>query len=88
MLVTEVVARSICELVYDLLDKNVSKLGLPLKVGTIASHAVNAANKLKFGPATAPLEKNSVKDKIVEKCFPKTPASDAPQTQKEAPAKT
>lgn len=87
LLVAEVVARSICELVHDLLNKNVSKLGLPLKVANISNNAVYAANKLKFGPAKVLLEKNSVKDKIVGKCFANNAESE-PQSQKEAPAKT
>ena len=70
MLITEVVARSICELVYDIQEKNVSKLALPMRVGTITSNAVNAANKLKFGSASAPLDKTTIKDRIVKKCFP------------------
>ena len=78
MLVTEVVARSICELVYDIQDRNVSKLGLPLKVGTISTNATNAANKLKFGPATTPVDKNEVKERVMAKCFPKPNSAEQP----------
>ena len=69
-LVTEVVSRSIIELVYDLHDKKVSKLGLPFKVASIASSAATAANKLKFGPATQPIEKVTLKQKVMKSCFP------------------
>ena len=82
MLVTEVVARSICELVYEIQDRNVSKLALPMKVGTISTNATNAANKLKFGPATTPVDKNEVKERVMAKCFPKpTSAEQASCTQ-------
>ena len=77
MLVTEVVSRSICELTYDIQDKKVSKLGLPLRVASIATNAANAANKLSFGPATAPIDKMVVKESVHAKCFPKKPATDA-----------
>ena len=82
MLVAEVVSRSICELVYEIHDKNVSKLGLPLKVATIASTAANAANKLKFGPASKPVEKGVVKERVMDSCFPKKPIvnAEAPST--------
>ena len=77
MLVSEVVSRSICELVYDIHDKKVSKLALPLKVATIATHATHAANKLNFGPATLPVAKDAVKDKLMDTCFPKRPPTNA-----------
>ena len=77
MLITEVVSRSICELVFDIHDRKVSKLGLPMKVGTIASVATAAANKLSFGPASAPIAKDAVKDRIIKSCFPPTPQTDA-----------
>jgi hypothetical protein len=73
LLVAEVVSRSICKFVYDILEKKVSKIGLPLKVATISARSVNAANKLKFGTATTPIEKTAIKDIVVEKCFPKIP---------------
>ena len=90
LLITEVVSRSMCELVYEIQERNVSKLGLPLKVATIATCATNAANKLKFGPATLPIDAQSVKEKVVEKCFqPKTTTPEAPQsTQKAAGSKS
>ena len=72
MLVTEVVACSICELIHDIQDKSISKMGLPLKVASIASTATSAANKLKFGPASLPIEKAAVKDRVMESCFPKS----------------
>ena len=73
ILVAEVVSRSICELVIDLMGKNLSKTALPLKVASIATNTAAAANKLKFGPATDPIPCLSIKDQVVEKCFPKTP---------------
>ena len=89
LLITEVVSRSICELVYEIHDKSVSKLGLPLKVASITSVAANAANKLKFGPASTPVEKTSVKDKVMDSCFPKkapiVPATPTASNSAEAP---
>ena len=83
LLVTEVISRAICELVYDIQGRSVSKVTLPLKVATITSNAVNVANKLKFGPASTPLDKTAVKEKIVKKCFPDQPAENQPTSQKE-----
>ena len=77
-LVIEVVARSICELVYDIHEKTISKLALPLKVGSIAARATHAANKLNFGPASTPIDGTAMKDKVMEKCFPKNSHPDAP----------
>ena len=83
-LVAEIVSRSICELAFDLLGKNLTKAALPQKVGKIASYAAATANKLKFGPATEPLNCTVIKDSVVEKMFPKcsTPES---QTQEGGP---
>ena len=72
MLVTEVVARSICELVYEITDRKISKVGLPLKVGAISNYATAAANKLKFGTATKPIDGKLIKERIVKKCFPES----------------
>ena len=81
MLVTEVVSRSICELVYDIHERKLTKLGLPIKVGSIASVATSAANKLSFGPGTTPIAKDVVKDKIMKTCFPPTQnPADAPSS--------
>ena len=71
-LVAEIVARSICELVIDLMGKNLSKAALPLKVAAIALNTAATANKLKFGPADEPIQAATIKDKVVEKCFPKS----------------
>ena len=79
LLVTEVVARCLCEITYDIHDRNVSKLTLPLKVGVIATNATNAANKLSFGPAVAPVDKTMVKDTVMAKCFP-NPAATEPSS--------
>ena len=87
MLITEVVSRSIIELVYDIQDKNLSKLALPFKVASIASTAATAANKLKFGPASTPVDKAAVKDKVMETCFPKkTPAAPLAAPNADAPS--
>ena len=86
-LVVEVVSRSICELVYDMLEKNVSKATLPLKVGSVATTTVNLANKLKFGPATAQIQLSTIKDDVIEKCFPKTTPTQA-QAEKGGPSKS
>ena len=77
ILVAEIVSRSICELVIDLLGKNLSKTALPLKVATIATNTAATANKLKFGPAIDPIPSIAIKDKVVEKCFPKSAAPDS-----------
>jgi hypothetical protein len=78
MIIAEVVSRSICELVLEITGKNVSKLALPLKVASISSYAVNAANKLKFGTASNPVENLLVKDRVMEKCFPKNSPAETP----------
>ena len=76
-LVAEIVSRSICELVIDLMGKNLSKAALPLKVASIATNTAASANKLKFGSANEPIQAAVIKDRVVEKCFPKTPASES-----------
>ena len=77
-LVAEVVSRAISELVIDLLEKNLSKSTLPLKVASITKSAANAVNKLSFGPADEPIDGMAMKDKVVQKCFPsKTPPSES-----------
>ena len=81
MLLTEAYARCVCELTYDIQERNVSKLGLPLKVGKIAANVSNAANKLPFGPASAPIDHNDVKERVMTKCFPKPAPVDLPNTQ-------
>ena len=80
LLVSEVVSRCLCELTLNMTEETVSKTSLPLKVGKIATNTVSAANKLKFGPATSPIDLQMVKDAIVAKCFPpsKGPMSEAP----------
>ena len=78
LLVSEVVSRCLCELTYNMTDKSVSKTSLPLKVGKIATNTVSAANKLKFGPATTPIDLQMVKDTIVGMCFPSKPPASTP----------
>ena len=76
-LVAEVVSRSICELVIDIMGKNLSKAALPMTVAKISTNAVTAANKLKFGPATESIVGSSIKEQVVEKCFPKAPSTES-----------
>ena len=77
MVVAEVVARCLCELTMDIVDKKVSKMNLPMKVAFISSHAVKAVNKAEYG--SKPVDLTSVKEAIIKKCFPNAaPASTAP----------
>ena len=70
MVIAEVISRSICELVFEIMGKSLSKATLPLKVASISTMTVNAANKLKFGGASKPIEASLVKENIIKKCFP------------------
>ena len=81
MMLTEALAQCVCEMTYNIQDRNVSKLGLPLKVGKIAANVSNAANKLPFGPATAPIDHNDIKERVMAKCFPKSAPAELPNTQ-------
>ena len=77
MVVAEVVARCLCELTMDIVDRKVSKMNLPMKVGLVCSHAVKAVNKATYG--TKPVELTLVKDSIIKKCFPAAaPTATAP----------
>ena len=79
LLITETIARSICEMTYEIFDKSISKLALPMKVAVIATNVCSAANKLGFGPAKDPVDKNTVKDAVVTKLFPNPPATETSQ---------
>ena len=68
MVVAEVVARCLCELTMDIVDKKVSKMNLPMKVAFISTHAVKAVNKANYG--TKPVDLSLVKESIIKKCFP------------------
>ena len=70
LVVAEVVARCLCVLTYDLMEKRLSKINLPMKVASIASDAATAVNKATFG--SKPVEVTQVKDAIISKCFPKS----------------
>ena len=76
MVIAEVISRSICELVFEITGKSLSKATLPLKVASISSMTVNAANKLKFGGASKPIEASLVKESIIKKCFPDAASQD------------
>ena len=77
MVIAEVVSRCLCELTLDLLGKNISKVSLPLKVATIVKHTTNAVNKGVYG--TKSVEETSIKDIILKKCFPPSPAPSTSQ---------
>ena len=77
MVVAEVVARCLCELTMDIVDRKVSKMNLPMKVALVCSHAVKAVNKANYG--TRQVDLNVVKDNIIKKCFPTAaPTATAP----------
>ena len=82
MVIAEVISRSICELVFEIMGKSLSKATLPLKVASISAMTVNAANKLKFGGATKPIEASLVKENIIKKCFPERSPEAPPQDPK------
>ena len=83
MLITEIMSRGVCEMVYDIEDNKITKATLKQRVSSIATRATTAANKLKFGVETDPIDAVIVRDRIVEKCFPSTSNSDAtPSSQK------
>ena len=73
LVVAEVVARCICELTLNLVNKTVSKACLPLRVASIANSTVKAVNKATFGTKT--LNCDSVKEKIIKACFEDKPNS-------------
>ena len=74
-IIAEVVSRCICELVLEISNRTLSKATLPLKVATISTSAVNAANKTKFGPNDKPIDAKCVKENIIRKCFPDSASS-------------
>ena len=52
MLITEIMSRGVCEMVYDIEDNKITKATLKQRVSSIATRATTAANKLKFGVET------------------------------------
>ena len=77
MVIAEVVARCLCELTMDIVDRKVTKINLPMKVAFVCTHAVKAVNKANYG--MKPVDLNLVKDSIIKKCFPTAaPAATAP----------
>jgi hypothetical protein len=78
LIVAEVVSRCLCELTFDLLNKSVSKMTLPLRVASIATNAANAASKITLGSNPHIIDQNAVKATIVEKCFPKQTSTATP----------
>ena len=81
LVVAEVVARCLCELTLDLVNKTVSKACLPLRVASIANSTVKVVNKATFG--TKSLNSDSIKDSILKACFDDKPnATPIPTTNK------
>ena len=81
-IIAEVVSRCVCELVLEISNRTLSKATLPLKVATISTSAVNAANKAKFGSNDKPIDAKCVKETIIRKCFPDSPSSTQSHSQK------